>query len=219
MEALDLTLSGLLGILGYIGGVIGVFYTIRTFKENTKVKEGEFLMRKFEGFQRDRQAMLDNPKTLSLLAGLKGMSENEYILQSINSFRINKAFENYYLYNKGHIEQDVWERDRRDIQRLFSDESIVGRWQELKTLFPVDFQDFIEDVSPKTSSTMKLNVIHATQGCEDSSCPTVYQNETGDYVIQGFKIKPEDKQSIALPEGEDAIVVPKDFLESFVKKS
>lgn len=65
---------------------------------------------------------------------------------------------------------------------------------------------------------MKVKVVHATLGCEDSSCPTIYQNESGDFVIQGFKLKPEDKQNIDLPQGEDAVVVPKEFLQQFVEK-
>ncbi|MEO0899604.1 MAG: hypothetical protein AAFY71_24555 [Bacteroidota bacterium] len=65
---------------------------------------------------------------------------------------------------------------------------------------------------------MKLNVIHATANCADTTCPTIYQDEQGRYVIQGFIIKAEDKSSINLPEGEDAVVVPKEFIEAFLAK-
>ena len=64
----------------------------------------------------------------------------------------------------------------------------------------------------------KFTVIHATQGCADTTCPTIYQDEQGRYVIQGFKMDQTEKDGINLPEGEDAIVVPKDFLESFIQK-
>ncbi|MEM6342673.1 MAG: hypothetical protein AAF927_02290 [Bacteroidota bacterium] len=152
METLDLTFSSILAIIGYIGGVIGVIYTIRSFRENTRIKEGDFLMRKFEGFQRDRQAMLDNPRILSLLAKHKRISEDEYILRSINSFRINKAFENYYLHKKGHIEAELWERDEKDIHRLFTDPTIIKRWEKAKPFYSRDFQNYIDLYLQQTST-------------------------------------------------------------------
>ena len=65
---------------------------------------------------------------------------------------------------------------------------------------------------------MKLTVIHATTNCDASSCPTIYKDEGNNYVIQGFKMKATDKANITLPEGEDAIVVPADFLNAFIQK-
>ena len=64
---------------------------------------------------------------------------------------------------------------------------------------------------------MKLKIIHAT-ACEDTACPTIYQDEQGRYVIQGFIIKDEDKAGINLPNGEDSVVVPKEFMEAFLAK-
>ena len=101
-------------------------------------------MRKFEGFQRDRQAILDNPRLLAISAKLRGISEEEYILRSINSFRINKAFENYYLYQNGNLDKALWDRYEKDIYRLFSDQSVIAHWVEVKELFSPDFQIFIE---------------------------------------------------------------------------
>ena len=65
---------------------------------------------------------------------------------------------------------------------------------------------------------MKLRVVHATKNCKDSTCPTIYQDEQGRYVIQGFMSKDEDKADINLPNGEDAVGVPKEFMEAFLAK-
>ena len=65
---------------------------------------------------------------------------------------------------------------------------------------------------------MDLRVVHATKNCKESTCPTIYQDEQGRYVIQGFIIKDEDKTGINLPNGEDAVVVPKEFMEAFLAK-
>ncbi|MEL6675620.1 MAG: hypothetical protein AAFR61_25655 [Bacteroidota bacterium] len=152
MEALDFSLNSLLGILGYLGGIVGVVYTVKSFRENTKVKEGDFLMRKFEGFQQDRQAILDNPRILSILAKAKNVQEDEYILRSINSFRINKAFQLYYLHKKGHIQEDLWRLDEKDIQDLFRDPSIMSYWQKIKGFYSFEFQSFIESSIPQSNS-------------------------------------------------------------------
>ena len=65
---------------------------------------------------------------------------------------------------------------------------------------------------------MKTTVIHSTKNCADSSCPTIYKDEQGNFIIQGFILNHKDKSEISIPEGEDAIVVPADFLMEFVQK-
>ena len=64
---------------------------------------------------------------------------------------------------------------------------------------------------------MQLTVVHSTVNCEDSTCPTIYiDQETGNYVLQGFILKPEDKAKMSIPSGEDAVVVPADFIQAFL---
>lgn len=66
---------------------------------------------------------------------------------------------------------------------------------------------------------MELTVIHATRNCANSSCPTIYQDKDGNFFIQGFQLKDIAKKDIPLPEGEDVVMVPKDFLMEFVAKN
>ncbi|MEM7368696.1 MAG: hypothetical protein AAF587_08820 [Bacteroidota bacterium] len=65
---------------------------------------------------------------------------------------------------------------------------------------------------------MKLTLIQSTLNCETSACPTIYKDEAGNYIIQGFILKPAEKAAISIPEGEDAIRVPADFLQKFIEK-
>ena len=66
---------------------------------------------------------------------------------------------------------------------------------------------------------MQLTPIHFTQNCDNASCPTIYKNEKGNFVIQGFKLKSTDKDSLNLPEEEDLVEVPADFLQAFIDKN
>ena len=65
---------------------------------------------------------------------------------------------------------------------------------------------------------MKLKVIHSTLGCEDTACPTVYFNDEGQFVFQGFSLEASDLEQMNVPTGETAIALPADFLQQFVQK-
>jgi len=64
---------------------------------------------------------------------------------------------------------------------------------------------------------MKVQVIHETANCDQSTCPTIYQDEQGNYIIQGFTLNKQDKSELPIPEGEDVIRIPADFLLDFVQ--
>lgn len=63
---------------------------------------------------------------------------------------------------------------------------------------------------------MELKVIHTTRNCASSSCPTIYQDKEGNFIIQGFQLADIDKKDMPLPEGEDAVKVPAEFFMEFV---
>lgn len=65
---------------------------------------------------------------------------------------------------------------------------------------------------------MQLQAIHTTKNCASSTCPTIYRDEAGRYVLQGFKVDANDKATMRIPEGEDAIILPADFMEEFIQK-
>lgn len=65
---------------------------------------------------------------------------------------------------------------------------------------------------------MKIKILHPDT-CADGSCPTIYETDRNSFLIQGFILSKEDKEKINLPESEDVIEVPADFLASFLKKN
>ncbi|MFF1906011.1 hypothetical protein [Kitasatospora sp. NPDC058218] len=65
---------------------------------------------------------------------------------------------------------------------------------------------------------MKLKFLGSTS--EDGKCPTLYETETGDIVVQGYRLT--DPEALAqlrdvLP-GETFVVVPRDLLTRFTPK-
>ncbi len=65
---------------------------------------------------------------------------------------------------------------------------------------------------------MKLQKLFETPGCNESSCPTIYQNESGSFFIQGYVVAQDNREGANIPEGEDLVEVPKEFLEAFIKQ-
>lgn len=53
--------------------------------------------------------------------------------------------------------------------------------------------------------------------CMGGSCPSIYETEDGDFVVQGYLIASNDKGSIGLPPGEDAVLIPRRLLEAFAR--
>ena len=66
---------------------------------------------------------------------------------------------------------------------------------------------------------MKLKVIHATSNCAESSCPTIYQTPEGNFIFQGFKISSSIKSDHGVPNNEDMVELPKEFVQTFLEKS
>lgn len=65
---------------------------------------------------------------------------------------------------------------------------------------------------------MTLKKIFGTPGCDESSCPTIYQNDSGSFFIQGYIVAKDNRDGAQIPEGEDVVEVPKEFLEAFIKQ-
>ncbi|WAE73330.1 hypothetical protein OUQ99_30015 [Streptomonospora nanhaiensis] len=52
-----------------------------------------------------------------------------------------------------------------------------------------------------------------TDGCENRSCPAVYETDRGTLVVQGYVLSdPQALKQIGLPEGESAVEVPTELL-------
>ena len=53
-------------------------------------------------------------------------------------------------------------------------------------------------------------------GC--SNCPTVYELENGDYVVQGY-VDEAASSDVKPPQGESVVRLPKAFLDAFIAKA
>jgi hypothetical protein len=57
-----------------------------------------------------------------------------------------------------------------------------------------------------------LRKIAGTEGSDSlNSCPTVIGLGEDDVVLQGFKLDAETRRRLAIPDGEDAVVMPKEL--------
>ncbi|MFD4904857.1 hypothetical protein [Kitasatospora purpeofusca] len=58
---------------------------------------------------------------------------------------------------------------------------------------------------------MKLTLLDSS--CDNGPCPTVYSTDTGELVVQGFKVEdPEALAAMRLPETETAVRIPVELL-------
>lgn len=58
---------------------------------------------------------------------------------------------------------------------------------------------------------MKLTELDSS--CDHGPCPTIYATDTGELVVQGFKVNdPEALATMQLPDTETAVRIPVDLL-------
>ncbi|WP_199516391.1 hypothetical protein [Nucisporomicrobium flavum] len=66
---------------------------------------------------------------------------------------------------------------------------------------------------------MTLKVV-STTGCNGGTCPTVYETESGDFIVQGFVV--EDSGTMGeigvVPAGESIVRVPRQLLSNLPHK-
>ena len=145
------TFIDILELIGTIATVLALVYAVKSFRKSTRIQEAVFVQNLFENFKRDRQAILDNPRALQILAKERGVSTKEFISASIGSFDISRAYLIFHLNERNLIPKEQWERDIKDMQVLFFDDLVVSRWEQVKTRYPEAFQAFIAQ-HIKTSS-------------------------------------------------------------------
>jgi hypothetical protein len=63
----------------------------------------------------------------------------------------------------------------------------------------------------------KLKVVSILCGAK-LICPTIYETDSGSFVIQGFQIDKDTRSQLPIPDGEDAVEIPKELLIEALKK-
>jgi hypothetical protein len=51
--------------------------------------------------------------------------------------------------------------------------------------------------------------------CQGTNCPTIYRDDDGSYVVQGYSL--EDAAELTLPAGESAVRVPATLVDELVR--
>ncbi len=67
---------------------------------------------------------------------------------------------------------------------------------------------------------MKLQVVFASHDCSCGcgKCPTVYKTESGDTVVQGYRLSDEERSTLDIPTGEEMIRLPAEFFEGMLRE-
>lgn len=64
---------------------------------------------------------------------------------------------------------------------------------------------------------MTLKIVKTT-GCNGGTCPTLYETDSGDFLVQGFIV--EDSSTMdeigTVPQGESVVRVPRELLSSLL---
>ena len=67
---------------------------------------------------------------------------------------------------------------------------------------------------------MKVRTVHTYDSCGGGGkCPTIYKTEDGQYIIQGYQFQAADYQLASFPRGETGVIVPADFIDSFLERA
>ena len=131
-------------VIGTLATVVALVFAIKSFDKNSRIQEAIFVKDLFENFQRDRQAILDNPTALNILAQERGTTPEEMVKASIGSFAINRAYLIYHLHERKLTPEKRWERDIKDMQVMFSEDLVHMHWKNIRARYPIDFQQFVE---------------------------------------------------------------------------
>ncbi|MCC6678635.1 MAG: hypothetical protein IT436_15990 [Phycisphaerales bacterium] len=54
--------------------------------------------------------------------------------------------------------------------------------------------------------------------CRGKTCPSVYETEGGDYIVQGALLASGHRAELAIPAGEDAVRVPGALLKQLAAR-
>ena len=100
---------------------------------------------RFERLSARRQATIESPKALKVVAKERGLTERQYIINHEAQNGINEAYILFLRKTKWvALRQRQWRRDLLEIQEFFQRESVQTRWQEVCHKYELPFQEFVE---------------------------------------------------------------------------
>lgn len=65
---------------------------------------------------------------------------------------------------------------------------------------------------------LKLIVTMSNVGpCSGSACPTIFEDDMGNYYFQGKVIPNNEKENLNIPDDEDMVLIPNKLIKEFIK--
>ncbi|MEZ4850663.1 MAG: hypothetical protein R3B93_19015 [Bacteroidia bacterium] len=135
----------IISLLSTLASLIMLFLTRQDMNRREQKDQEMFVNEVYKNFQELKLTLLGDPNALRTLAKERGKDEQEMKEGYISSLLINHAYKNYRLYKSGLIPEDLWERFHLDMRELMSWVFVYNRWLKIGRLFPLDFQDFINN--------------------------------------------------------------------------
>ena len=63
-----------------------------------------------------------------------------------------------------------------------------------------------------------MRLTKLASNCEEGPCPTVYATDTGEFIVQGFRVDDaEALDTMQLPENETAVRIPVELLRQVAR--
>jgi hypothetical protein len=164
------------------------------------------------------------------LASAREESPQQMARAFLGTLLINHQSEVFSHYRSGDIAESDWEHMVSDMRGVFRWPPVALRWRTIKGMYGPEFRDFVDGELLKSSVILSPT---ASQGgvmraplkmlsgdpCGDSTCPAVFETESGSLVVQGKVLDAILREQMNLPAGEDAVEIPRDVvLRAFAGK-
>lgn len=119
--------------------------TRQQMKRSEDVLEQAAIQTVYKNFRELYTLILQDERDAEVLANTQNVTKEKLRERYIGSFLINHVFEIFCMYERKLIPDEFWKRVVRDMKVLFSWKFIIDRWNDIRTLYPPHFQQFIDD--------------------------------------------------------------------------
>lgn len=152
----------------WITAISTIVYTIGTFllwistRQSIRVTQNEikrkeqilnstYISNVYKNFREIYTDILNDSENANILANEQKLSISDSKKEYMGSFLINHAFEIYNLYKNNLLPDEFWQKIIIDMKVLFEWRFIQNRWQKIRTLYPKEFINFIDEniIKPK----------------------------------------------------------------------
>lgn len=127
-----------------VGALLGLLWQLILGRRESKAR---FMIEVYNDHEDKLNRTLEDRTRLGAYARKRGITRGQARDKILATIDINDAFKNYMIYKGKLVGIDLGQRFMIDVGDLFEQEQIQNRWNEIKQLYPKDFQDFIDSKS------------------------------------------------------------------------